>query len=95
MWGPEISWDWQGTSAIRPVPGLRIPGTPMLHLFYRGPVAIAPLLGKMLASAKPLVVYQFEGGRYFPAYTMDRQFLYLAVCEVGRRLAEPTGMACY
>ena len=48
----------------------------VLHLFYRGPVAIAPLLGRLLASAKPLVVYHFEGGRYFPAYTIDRQFLY-------------------
>jgi transcriptional regulator with XRE-family HTH domain len=47
----------------------------VLHLFYRGPVAIAPLLGRLLASAKPLVVYHFEGGRYFPAYTIDRQFL--------------------
>jgi transcriptional regulator with XRE-family HTH domain len=47
-----------------------------LHLFYRGPVALAPLLGRLLASAKPLVVYHFEGGRYFPAYTIDRQFLY-------------------
>jgi transcriptional regulator with XRE-family HTH domain len=48
----------------------------VLHLFYRGPVAIAPLLGRMLASAKDLVVYHFEGGRYFPAYKIDRQFLY-------------------
>jgi transcriptional regulator with XRE-family HTH domain len=48
----------------------------VLHLFYRGPVAIAPLLGRLLAAAKPLVVYHFEGGRYFPAYTIDRQFLY-------------------
>jgi len=48
----------------------------VLHLFYRGPVVLAPLLGRLLASAKPLVVYHFEGGRYFPAYSIDRQFLY-------------------
>lgn len=46
-----------------------------LHLFYRGPVVIAPLLGALIAPAKPLVVYYFEGGRYEPAYTLDRRFL--------------------
>ena len=47
-----------------------------LHLFYRGPVVIGPLLGRLLASAKPLVVYHFEDGEYYPAYTIDRQFLH-------------------
>jgi transcriptional regulator with XRE-family HTH domain len=52
------------------------PRCSVLHLFYRGPVAIAPLLGRLLASAKPLVVYHFDDGRYFRAYTIDRQFMY-------------------
>jgi ATP-dependent DNA helicase RecG len=45
------------------------------HLFYRGPVVIAPLLGALIAPAKPLVVYHYEDGRYRPAYTLDRRFL--------------------
>jgi ATP-dependent DNA helicase RecG len=46
-----------------------------LHLFYRGPVVLAPLLGALIAPAKPLVVYYFEGGRYERAYTLERRFL--------------------
>jgi hypothetical protein len=46
-----------------------------LHLFYRGPVVIAPLLGALIAPAKPLVVYHYEDGRYAPAYTLDRRFI--------------------
>lgn len=46
-----------------------------LHLFYRGPVVIAPLLGALIAPAKPLVVYHYEDGRYTPAYTLDRRFI--------------------
>jgi hypothetical protein len=46
-----------------------------LHLFYRGPVVVAPLLGALIAPAKPLVVYHYEDGRYRPAYTLDRRFL--------------------
>lgn len=46
-----------------------------LHLFYRGPVVIAPLLGALIARAKPLVVYHYEDGRYRPAYVLDRRFL--------------------
>ncbi|MFC6081714.1 SAVED domain-containing protein [Sphaerisporangium aureirubrum] len=46
-----------------------------LHLFYRGPVAIAPLLGRILAAAKPLVVYHYEDGVYSRAYTLDRRFM--------------------
>jgi Predicted transcriptional regulators len=47
----------------------------VIHLFYRGPVAIAPLLGRILAAAKPLVVYHYEDGVYSRAYTLDRQFI--------------------
>ena len=46
-----------------------------LHLFYRGPVVLAPLIGALIAPAKPLVVYHYEDGRYTPAYTLDRRFL--------------------
>jgi ATP-dependent DNA helicase RecG len=46
-----------------------------LHLFYRGPVVIAPLLGALVAPVKPLVVYHYEDGWYRPAYTLDRRFL--------------------
>ena len=47
-----------------------------LHLFYRGPLAVVPVLGALIASsAKPLVVYHYEDGRYRPAYTMDRRYL--------------------
>ncbi len=52
------------------------PGVGRLHLFYHGPLAIAPLLGALLASsAKPTLVYHYENGRYVPAYTIDRRFL--------------------
>lgn len=52
------------------------PAVARLHLFYRGPVAMAPLLGAMLAAAsKPVVVYHYHDGRYAPAYTLDRRFL--------------------
>src|SRR5262249_49456016 len=47
-----------------------------LHLFYRGPVALGPLLGRILATNKPLVVYHQEEGKYYVAYTLGRQFLY-------------------
>lgn len=46
------------------------------HLFYRGPVVMAPLIGALVAPAKPLVVYHYEDGRYFPAFTLDRRFLH-------------------
>lgn len=52
------------------------PGIERLHLFYHGPVAIAPLLGALVASsAKPAFVYHYENGRYGLAYTIDRRFL--------------------
>lgn len=47
-----------------------------LHLFYRGPVSMAPLAGAILeGSGKPVVVYHHHGGRYRPAYVMNRRFL--------------------
>jgi SMODS-associated and fused to various effectors sensor domain len=46
-----------------------------LHLFYRGPVVLAPLLGALIARAKTLVVYYYQDGRYRPAYTLDRRLL--------------------
>jgi len=46
-----------------------------LHLFYRGPVVLAPLLGALVAPAKPLIVYYYEDGRYERAYLLDRRFL--------------------
>lgn len=45
------------------------------HLFYRGPVVMAPLIGALVAPIKPLVMYHFEDGRYFAAFTLDRRFL--------------------
>lgn len=46
-----------------------------IHLFYKGPVTIPPLLGALIANAKPLLVYHYDGGSYFLAYTLDRRFL--------------------
>lgn len=46
-----------------------------IHLFYKGPIAIPPLIGALIASAKPLLVYQYESGSYSLAYTLDRRFL--------------------
>lgn len=52
------------------------PEVARLHLFYRGPLAMAPLLGAVLAgAAKPVVVYHYHDGRYTPAYVLDRRFL--------------------
>ena len=46
------------------------------HLFYRGPVVMAPLIGALVAPTKPLVMYHYEDGSYFPAFTLDRRFLH-------------------
>lgn len=46
-----------------------------LHLFYRGPVVLAPLLGALVANAKPLTVYYYEKGEYRIAYTINTKFL--------------------
>jgi transcriptional regulator with XRE-family HTH domain len=46
-----------------------------LHLFYRGPVVFGPLLGVVIAPARPMSVYHHDGGRYQRAYTIDHRFL--------------------
>lgn len=61
-------------NAVKPC--IEKPGVERLHLFYHGPLAIAPLLGALVASsAKPALVYHYENGRYGLAYTIDRRFL--------------------
>ena len=45
------------------------------HLFYRGPVVLAPLIGALVAPAKPLHIYTFDDGRYVYAHTVDKKFL--------------------
>lgn len=45
------------------------------HLFYRGPVVLAPLIGALIASVKPLHIYAYEEGRYVHAHTLDKKFL--------------------
>ncbi len=51
------------------------PRVSRLHLFYRGPVVLAPLLGALIAPVKPLIVYYYQDGGYRPAYTLNRRFL--------------------
>ena len=48
-----------------------------LHLFYRGPVAIGPLIGAMSVSRKPLIVYfhDEDTNLYRFAYRVDRKLL--------------------
>lgn len=46
-----------------------------LHLFIKGPVALAALVGALVPQVKPLIVYHFEDGRYHRAFTLDRRFL--------------------
>jgi ATP-dependent DNA helicase RecG len=47
------------------------------HLFYRGPVAVGPLIGAMAVGRKPLVVHTFDEdmGLYQLAYRVDRRLL--------------------
>lgn len=45
------------------------------HLFYRGPVVLAPLVGAIIAPTKPLHVYTFDSGRYVYTHTVDKKFL--------------------
>jgi len=47
------------------------------HLFYRGPVAIGPLIGAMAVGRKPLVVYSYDEDLsvYQSAYRVDRRLL--------------------
>jgi ATP-dependent DNA helicase RecG len=59
---------------IRPV--AEDPRYGRFHLFYRGPLVLGPLLGALLApTGKPVVLYYNIGGRYEPAFTLDRRFL--------------------
>ena len=47
-----------------------------LHVFYRGPVVLAPLLGAIIAPVKPLHMYHLDPDvGYFLALTLDRKFL--------------------
>jgi len=47
------------------------------HLFYRGPVAVGPLIGAMAVGRKPLIVYYFDedSSLYRFAYRVDRRLL--------------------
>lgn len=45
------------------------------HLFYRGPVVSAPLLGALIAPSRELNIYYYDNGRYSFAYTLNRKFL--------------------
>jgi ATP-dependent DNA helicase RecG len=57
-------------------PRLEEPGIERIHLFYRGPLAFAPLLGALVFRAgKPLHVYHYQDGRHRLAYVLDRRFL--------------------
>lgn len=54
---------------------LEDPGIDRFHLFYRGPIAIPPLVGALFAGHRPLVVYHRHNSHYVVAYTLDRRFL--------------------
>lgn len=45
------------------------------HLFYRGPVVLAPLVGALIVPAKRLYLYTYEEGRYNFTFRIDRKFL--------------------
>jgi ATP-dependent DNA helicase RecG len=47
------------------------------HLFYRGPVAVGPLIGALSVARKPLIVYAYEEdlSLYRLAYRLDRRLL--------------------
>ncbi|MFF5081464.1 helix-turn-helix domain-containing protein [Actinoplanes sp. NPDC000266] len=45
-----------------------------LNLFYKGPIALGPLLGALLGTTS-LAVYHLESGRRSLAYVIDRRFL--------------------
>lgn len=57
-------------------PLLDRPALRRIHLFYRGPVVMAPLLGALIASARVLEIYYYEGGRYLHAFPLDRRFVH-------------------
>lgn len=61
-------------SAVAPC--LEQPGVERLHLFYRGPLALAPLLGALAATAsQPTSIYHQDAARFEPAYTIEPAFL--------------------
>jgi ATP-dependent DNA helicase RecG len=47
------------------------------HVFYRGPVAVGPMIGAMSVGRKPLVLYSYneDAGLYLLAYRLDRRLL--------------------
>ena len=50
--------------------------TSEIHLFFKGPVALAMIVGALVIHRKPLHVYHFDDRRgYFRALTLDRRFL--------------------
>jgi hypothetical protein len=56
-------------------PWINDPRYQRFHLFYRGPVVMAPLLGALIVPSKPLLIYYYENGRYRLAYTCDRRLV--------------------
>lgn len=56
-------------------PSVETPGIERFHLFYRGPIAIPPLFGALIAGHRTLLVYHLHNGHYVLAYTLDRRFL--------------------
>jgi hypothetical protein len=55
---------------------LDTPGFSEFHLFYRGPVAEAMVVGALVGPKKTVHVYSYdERGRYDHSYVIDRKFL--------------------
>lgn len=63
----------QVRDSVRPL--VEDPQYERLHLFYKGPVVLAPLIGAMVVPSKPLKIYYFENGKYQLAYTCDRRLV--------------------
>lgn len=59
--------------AIRP--SVDRAGVEVLHLFYRGPLVYAALLGALVVPNRPLHIHPWEAGRYFDGLRIDRAFL--------------------
>lgn len=51
------------------------PGIECLHLFYRGPVVAAALVGALVVPSKQLNLYHYENGRYTRLMSLDRRFV--------------------
>lgn len=51
------------------------PGIEAIHLFYRGPVVFAAVLGALVVPHRPLRIHPWEAGRYFEGPSVDRAFL--------------------